>query len=488
MKRALLPVVCYLVIIIVLSACQTEMTFGNWYTPKGDLYSPTPVEGNFLDLEVSPLRLSDIDTAIDSTSRIHLIGTRGNGIYYLYLDKGIWRCIDDTKYDPENHNPSIPFDLSSSSVIQLNVDNENNPHIIWENEHNLFYVKWNGKEWVPLNSNQIFDSTNIETAMILSNDLFSNYHFTLDSTGNPHFVFYISYTDQDKNHIADIGYCKWDNNEFVCADNSIFLNEEDETFGSGLKTNSVNVSRDISISSFPSLALDVNNNPHIAWSQFIDFYDDSSEAIDSMSEIYYVYLSNNQWVCGDGSIYIPEGFPNNAEATSFRRHIINPTLKLDTNNKPYLVCLVDDCRPTMVAYTRWFDGSWSGISSNNNNDFIPGEFYIFSYKRFHNNVEFKLDTNNYPHFAWNNLVFKHDDETLQLLDIINDAYYIRWNGEKFVCLDGSEFDEKLFPNPANATRSGDIVEVCMELDSDNNPCITFLGYNKHQCIKGIIAE
>ncbi len=272
MKRTLLPTICCLVIIIVLSGCQTEMTSGNWYTPNGDLYSPTPVEGNFLYPEISPFRLSDIDTAIDSTSRIHLIGTRGNGIYYLYLDKGIWRCIDDTKYDPENHNPTIPFVLSSSSVIQLNVDTENNPHIIWENEHNLFYVKWNGKDWVSIDGNQVDENARAESVMIISNKLFSGFDFVLDNTNNPHFVSYISYTDQDKNHIVDIGYFKWDGNKFVCADGDIFLDEEDKTFGSGLKTNSLNVSRNISISSSPSLALDTDNNPHIAWGQIIDFY------------------------------------------------------------------------------------------------------------------------------------------------------------------------------------------------------------------------
>jgi len=116
-------------------------------------------------------------------------------------------------------------------------------------------------------------------------------------------------------------------------------------FGFG-NTNDLNVSKNSGASWFPSLKLDANGNPHIAW------YDNTP----GNNEIYYRDWNGSNWVTAAGDL---AGSNLNASNTSGDSTI--PSLELDANSNPRIAWSDDTLSPGVaedIYYRDWNGSDW----------------------------------------------------------------------------------------------------------------------------------
>jgi hypothetical protein len=108
-------------------------------------------------------------------------------IFYLYFDGEEWVTVQNKTYPAYSAN--VSQDFGNSELPQLVLDNENNPHIVWDDdtigEKVVHYVKWGGWRWVNA-QNQPYPSC---SAVVSYNDGKSVLPaIALSAQGKPHIV------------------------------------------------------------------------------------------------------------------------------------------------------------------------------------------------------------------------------------------------------------------------------------------------------------
>jgi len=341
-------------------------------------------------------------------------------IYFLKWNGEEWVDADGTGEESKN----ISANAGASGYPFICLDSSGNPHVAWHDHdyasgnNEIYYLKWNGTEWVDADGSSGQESINI------SNTSGSSFYpsLYLDDSGKPH----IAWKDYISDNNYDIYYLKWNDTEWVDAD------------GSGRE--SINVSTNTTYSGRPSLSIDNLGNPHIAWMDYTS----------GNYEIYYLKWNGTEWVDADGS--------SGQESINVSNSIVDsryPSLCLDSLGNPHIAWDEETTSANHeIYYLKWngvkeewvdADGSgreWINISNNSGHSGFPS---------------LRLDSFGNPHIAW-------FDRTPGSPDI----YYLEWNGTAWVDADGSGRGNINISNT-----NGDSRVPSLYLDNGDNPHIAW---------------
>jgi len=336
-------------------------------------------------------------------------------IYYLKWNGSKWVDTDGSGKEAIN----IP-NIKGTYYPSLCLDSSGNPHIAWKNfisgnNYDIYYLKWNGTEWVDVNGSAGRESINVST-----NTGYSGYpSISLDSLDNPH----IAWKDHTSGNM-EIYYLKWNGEAWVDANGS----SEKE---------SINISSTVGESRNPSLCLDSSDNPHVAWDNYVS----------GNYEIYYLKWNGTAWVDADGSGQESVNVSKDSRDSGF------PSLSLDSSNNPRIAWFNHTSGNTEIYYLNWNGTAWVDVDGSGQESIAisntSGESRVPS---------LGLDSSGNPHIAWS-------DNTSGNYDI----YYLHWNiaptlswtGEANYISDGLD-PETGYPNT-------DFVYRVNYTDQDNNP-------------------
>jgi len=311
---------------------------------------------------------------LDSNNRPHIAWRHDrNNIDYLKWNGTTWVGADGSGQESIN--------IGGYDPTSLCLDSNNYPHIAWMNVPfesqywDVYYLKWSGTTWVDA------DGSGQESINVSNNFTGNCGHpsLSLDTSGNPHIAWW-----DDTSGNSEIYYLKWNGTAWVDAD--------------GFGQESINVSNTSSSSyefQWPSLCLDSNNYPHIAWD------DDAS----GNSEIYYLRWNGTAWVDADGSGIESINISNNSKDNR------SPSLYLDASGNPHIAW--ENYTDSEIYYLQWTGSAWvdadgSGQESIN----------VSNNSRFSECPSLCLDTSGDPHIAW------HDASGGGHSEI----YYLKWSG------------------------------------------------------------
>ncbi len=328
------------------------------------------------------------EIALDSNNYAHIVwfsetGAGNSEIFYLKWNGSGWVDADGTGQESINIS-NIPG-ISKYPKIQL--DSSGNPHIVWQEGSDIYYLKWNGSEWVDV------DGAGRESANISNSPLTDSHHpsFCLDKNDKPHITWHEG--NEEAPPLATVIYATWNGSAWVGADG-------------GSVTSIYN-------SPYPSLwvsiAVDSNNYPHIVW----------SDGEENNREIYYLKWNGSFWVDVDGVGLESINISNTPGYSSW------PFIILDASDKPHIVYEDASVGNLEVYYQKWNGFFWvdvddAGLESRNisnsfSNSAVP---------------EIRIDNFGTPHIMWH----EGNVETCEV-------YCLKWNGGNWVDEDGAGRDE-----------------------------------------------
>ncbi|MEZ4813084.1 MAG: hypothetical protein R2883_06340 [Caldisericia bacterium] len=322
-----------------------------------------------------------------------------------------------------------PFDINVSNDGGISVsgfdrdlvlDAYNDPHIAWfsnsvsgAEELYVNYVHWDDTQqtWLCANGDNYAvtpASARVGTRTADVDDDYASLSLALDSNRRPHLA--ISGVD---NNDGDIVYVRWNGSAWVSLDGVDYLTNPDAAnvtdsanFGGGGQP----VMQGIDC--FPSLALDAENNPNLAWQ-----HDSDDNAVNRSWEIYFIHTVQNQ------TIWRSSG------ANGFQF---------------WLKSHFDKCR----------------VSNNDGDSVYPSMVLSFNDP---------LDTAGLgmPHIAWQDDTWNGNEEIAHLLWHGDEN---GGNNSPWYCVDGSAYDPSIAANPANVSRNtGDSNNPSLVVDSSNSP-------------------
>jgi hypothetical protein len=265
---------------------------------------------------------SDPSLYLDTLGNPHIVWSNSGEIYYLYWNGSAWVDADGTGQESIN----ISNNGGASSTPSLFLDTSSNPHITWSDNtpgnYDIYYLKWNGSAWVDA------DGTGQESINISNNGGASQSPSVyLDTSGN----LYIAWSDNTAGNY-DIYYLKWNGSAWVDAD--------------GTGQESINISNNGGASQDPSVYLDTSVNLYIAW----------SDNTPGNYDIYYLEWNGSAWVDADGTGQESINISNNGGASS------TPSLSLDTSGNPYIAWSDNTPGNYEIYYLYWSTSTTLSIS------------------------------------------------------------------------------------------------------------------------------
>jgi len=355
--------------------------------------------------------------------------------------------------------PSQPMDINVSRTTDgsftnedrfLALDSAGNPHIVWRErlstDDEIFYVRWNGANWVTADGS-VYDP--LTGNANISNTLFESRSpsLALDSNDNPH----IAWRELDPAITGggyDITYIWHDGTDWLCADGSVY----------NPTTANSNVTDNGGMSQHPSLVLDSNNLPCIAW------YDDDSATVNgSEYDVFFVRHNGTEWVNSDGSSYASNhaasNVSNNPGISAMAR------LALDPTDNPHITWHDTTAAITGgdfdVLYTRWNGSSWVCANGTTYSQTATAANVSNNSGTSNKHPAIEVDGNGNPHIAW------FDNEPAAVGGA-HDIFYVRWDGGNWLAADGSLYSSN--HSLANVSRNtGDSYRPSLALDTLGNP-------------------
>ncbi|MFC1640671.1 hypothetical protein ACFL2D_01330, partial [Patescibacteria group bacterium] len=288
--------------------------------------------GKGMSGNISSVNGADASIAIDSQDRPHIawVGTDTDvkQIYYAYWDGTAWVGVGGSDL-----SAGMSKSENDSFVPSLVLDSSDNPHIAWSDKsthtgyRNIYYAYWTGTEW---------DGLAVSDRGIGVGGRFSKYNgdepwLALDSHNRPHIAWHgLTHSSSE----TDIYYTYWDGTAWETKGNRV---------GNGI-SNILHDNRQ------PSLALNKQNVPYIAWS--------GGKVTDPSyvpPEVYVTYWNGSNW----GSI----GSSNVGVGISDAPHAANnPVIRLGESNKPHVVWFerhhADNPSQIFVRYRNWDGSNW----------------------------------------------------------------------------------------------------------------------------------
>lgn len=335
------------------------------------------------------------------------------------------QALDDEWQNPEKISTEVRAQTNAylSADKNIAIDSSGYPHIVWSEDvdggssraMDIFYTRWNGNEWVKADGSTTGRDNISQTAEGIDPPRGSyKPSLVLDSSNNPH----IAWTEWSN----QIYYVKWDPTANGGAGAWIDVD------GAGPK--SINVTADIGSGDgqYPSLQVDENNYPHLAWEDMVPA---------GGQVVVYSQWNNTEWVKADGS----SGF----DIISADIPQPNPTLDIESGTGYPHIAWINGIHE--INYKYW-DSDGAIWSTRGGSEKINGD------TTFVGSPSLVVGSDNNPHIAWGTNQF---------------AYYIKWDGSQWATVDDV---------PADANRnncqaiSGDARgTTALRLDTEDNPHI-----------------
>lgn len=276
----------------------------------------------------------------------------------------------------------------------------------------------------------------------------------LDSLGRPCIAF-ADYVDYD-NKKYDIMFVKWDGSKWIGAN--------------GLPYNPANganafVSNTPTESDGPSLALDQNDYPCIAWGEKIN-----SNVITSW-EIFFVRWNGGGWVNAQGAIY--DG--TNANVSNTPSTSYGVSLAIDSNGQPAMTWY-DYSGASLsfeICFVRWNGATWvnsSGAAYNGTNAYVSNTSSSSEFPCM------KLDNFDNPCISWSEGSFGGYD-----------VLYVHWNGTQWLGANNLPYIPLTGANANVSRNSGFSGYPCLDLDSNDFPSLIWHDYTFGVAITDILC-
>jgi hypothetical protein len=206
----------------------------------------------------------------------------------------------------------------------------------------------------------------------------------------------------------------------------------------------------------PSIALDSKNNPHIVWRE--SFEENFGW------EIFYVRWNGSDWVCADGSVF--DSTTGNANVSRNNTSSSEPVMVLDSSDSPHIVWYDWNYgKESEILYVKWDSENWVCVNGDTY-DPATGNANVSKNRGSSQIPDMALDSFDNPHITWADWGYNDNAEIL----------YIKWNGESWVCADGSGYN----PETGNANVSNNYEssrQPSLALDFRNNPHIVWDEYS-----------
>lgn len=327
---------------------------------------------------------------------------------------------------PQPTDINVSSDSSTSTRSSIAIDSYGNPNIAWMDtstgNSEIIFTKWDGSSWVNVSGLPL----TIANGNVSNNSGgSSNPTLVLDSTNRP----CIAWTDNTPGN-TEIYFSRWNGTSWVTAN------------GSTLTPTNANVTNDADFSQSPSLALDAQNNPHIAWCNWMstDF------------EILYTKWNGSIWVNAAGSSMTTA----NANLTNDSENNYMPSLELDSSGYPWIAWYITPVSNYEIMLGRWNGTAWVNVSGA---PLTVANANVSNNSGISQEPSLDLDSNDRPCISWY-------DNTPGNFDI----YFARWNGANWVTANGS----LLGPTNANCSNNaGESNYPRLVLDSNDNPNIVW---------------
>lgn len=277
---------------------------------------------------------------------------------------------------------------------------------------------------------------------------------TLDSFGRPCIAF-ADYVDYD-NKKYDIMFVRWDGAKWVGA-NGLPYNPENgaNAFVSNTPTESDG----------PSLVLDQNGYPCIAWGEKIN-----SNVITSW-EIFFVRWNGSDWVNAQGVAYNgTNANVSNTPSTSY-----GVSLAIDSNGQPAMAWY-DYSGASLsfeISFVRWNGSSWvnsTGVVYNGTNAYVSNTLSSSEFPCM------KLDKFDNPCISWSEGSFGGYD-----------VMYVHWDGTQWLGANNLPYNPLTGANANVSRNSGYSSYPCLDLDSNDLPGLIWHDYTFGVAITDILC-
>lgn len=253
----------------------------------------------------------------------------------------------------------ISNNSGSSFTPTIAIAPDNTPYVVWRDgssgDNEIYVRRWNGTTWAEV-------STGSATGGGISNNVGSSLSpsIAIASDNTP----FVTWQDSSSGN-SEIYILRWNGSNWVEVGNG-------SANGGGISNNSGNSSR-------PTIAISVDNKPHVAWQ------DDDGGNI----EIYVRSWNGNNWEeIGSGSAS-GGGISNTFNDSQY------PTIAVTSNNIPYITWNDGSFGNEEIYVRRWNGSIWAevgigsasggGISNTSGSSTTPS---------------IKADTSNTPYITW----------------------------------------------------------------------------------------
>ncbi|MBU1627005.1 hypothetical protein KKB18_06510, partial [bacterium] len=196
----------------------------------------------------------------------------------------------------------------------------------------------------------------------------------------------------------------------------------------------------------PSLALDQNGRPNIAWQESFD--------------IYFAYHDGVSWkgyLNSNTSVVISDPDPSAQDKT--------PSLALDSSDHPHIVWEGLYSGQWRVYYS-YFDGSsWTTYGGGNT------DYGVCNLSGYNQNPKIAVDSNNFPHITWS----ANPNSDYEI-------YYTFWDGSSWTSYGGANTGNGISDNSGASKYPSidlynDLPQIVWQDDSNGNNEIYFAYYN-----------
>jgi len=341
------------------------------------------------------------EMALDQSGNPHIVYEDAGEIYYLFWNGTAWTDADGA--GRESSMVSVHEDNSFDPSITI--DSSGRPHIAWNGGlfigwQQIYYLKHNGTSWVDA------DGTGVEkiTVPAYNGGFPQDVSLALDGAQQPACA-WVDYPAGKTYTVKDVFFLHWNGGWWTDAD------------GTGYESSAVSSNTYECLE--PDLKMFFGAVPYIAW--IMQTPGDNSVAVKKWSV--------TQWTQADGVSTAETDIITNPSVTNPRR----VKLAIDSAGNPGVVFDAVIGGNREICYLKWNGTQWvdydgAGQESINVSN-TPG---------FSQGASISFDGGGYPHIAW-------FDE--------NGIYFIRWNGGEFTGADGLLGSELIAPSSGRAAGS-----------------------------------
>lgn len=281
--------------------------------------------------------------------------------------------------DPVTGNPWIAF--QSNAILFSNLE--------------IHILRWNGNQWTnAAGATATLLNTNVSNNTGLS--WFPSHQLALDSNGYPCFVWKDNTTGSWQSY-----FVRWNGANWTNVSGAV-LSATNGSIGNGI----------VDPSFWPTLVLDENDYPCIAW----------DSTIAGNSEVCFARWNGSQWVNSYGTPLTT----TNCNISNNSGSSVVPYLAMDKlTHNPCIVWSDDTPGNYEIYFAKWNGSSWVNANGNNLNttnaniSFTSGSSSLLS---------IAIDGNNHPAVTW------EDD-----ISGNSEIYFSKWNGSSWVNSQGDLF-------------------------------------------------